>query len=282
MPVTPRVLLDGLCFPEGPRWHQERLWFSDMHAQEVIALDLEGKAEVVHRVPEDPSGLGWLPDGRLLVVSMRDRRLLREDAGGLVEHADLSPFATWHCNDMVVDERGRAYVGNFGSELDPEAGAPRPADLVVVEPDGAARVAARELAFPNGSMILPDGETLVVGETFAGRLTAFTIASDGGLGDRRVWAELPGKTPDGVCLDAENAIWVTSPMTGEVLRVREGGEVAATLRPERAPFACMLGGPEGRTLFLCTARSFDPGETRVQRAGRIEVLEVDVPGAGRP
>jgi len=279
----PETLLDGLCFPEGPRWRPEpgKLWFSDMHAGRVMTVDLDGRAETIVEVAAEPSGLGWLPDGRLLVVSMQDRRLLRLDPQGLVEVADLAPFATYHCNDMVVDSRGRAYVGNFGFDFHARAEM-KLANLVLVHPDGRAQVAASDLLFPNGTVITPDGRTLVVGESFGARLTAFDVADDGTLSNRRVWAQLEKAVPDGICLDAEGAVWVASPVGHEVLRVREGGEVTHRIPVETQAVACMLGGPERRTLFLCTAKSFDPPETRAERAGRIEVVEVEVPGAGWP
>jgi len=281
MPSEPRVLLDGLRFPEGPRWHEERLWFSDMHDGAVLAVDLEGRVERIVEVPADPSGLGWLPDGRLLVVSMRDRRLLRLDPDGLAEAADLSSVASFHCNDLVVDARGRAYVGNFGFDLHGRAPL-APAALALVHPDGRVEVAAKDLLFPNGMVITPDGRTLVVGESFGARLTAFDVGEDGGLTNRRTWAALAGgATPDGICLDAEGAIWVASPTTNEFLRVREGGAIAARIAVDRSAIACMLGGPERRTLFLCTSRAHAPAETGAREA-RIATVEVDVPGAGRP
>ena len=234
-----QVVLDGLTFPEGPRWREGRLWFSDMHDHRVIAVDLAGRAETIVEVPQRPSGLGWLPDGRLLVVSMVDRRLLRFDRDGLHEAADLSPYATFHCNDMVVDLDGRAYVGNFGWDF-AAGGDPVPAKLVLVTPDGEVRAVAEDLIFPNGMVITPDGRTLVVAESFAERLTAFDVAADGSLSNRREWARLEGAVPDGICLDREGAIWVASPMSSEVLRVREGGEVTHRLRVETKPYACML------------------------------------------
>ena len=220
------VLLEGLAFPEGPRWHEERLWFSDMHTQRVLALDLEGKLETICEVPGDPSGLGWLPDGRLLVVSMRDRRLLRLGARGLEEVADLAKFASCHCNDMVVDRGGNAYIGNFGYDLHDPGSEPRKAELIRVSPDGQARIEARDLAFPNGTVITPDGQTLIVAESMAGRLTAFDVAANGSLNRRRDWAVLEGVVPDGICLDAEGAIWGASPVSATVFRVHEGGEVS--------------------------------------------------------
>lgn len=288
-----KVLLEDLVFPEGPRWHDGRLWFSDMHDQRVIAVDLDGRSETIAEVANQPSGLGWLPDGRLLVVSMTDRMLLRLDDDGLAEIADLSDLATCHCNDMVVDDQGRAYIGNFGFDLgsmtDPAA--LRTAELVLVTPEGRASVVADGLAFPNGTVITPDGSTLIVGETFGGCLTAFTIEPDGSLSNRRAWAAFddrgfaiePGRiSPDGICLDADGGIWVTSPMTREVVRVVEGGEITDRIEVETIAFACMLGGEDGRTLFLCTAPTHEREPAREQRGGRIEMRTVEVPRAGRP
>lgn len=279
--TRPDVLLDGLRFPEGPRWHEDRFWFSDMHAGRVIALSMDGTAETIVEVEAEPSGLGWLPDGRLLVVSMQDRRLLRLDPEGLAEVADLSSLASFHCNDMVVDAQGRAYVGNFGFDLHKQA-SPIGANLILVHPDGRTEVAAKDLRFPNGTVITPDGKTLIIGESFGACLTAFDIAEDGSLHNRRLWAQLDGDVPDGICLDEEGAIWVASPVgTGGVLRVREGGEVTNRIAVEHDAFACMLGGSNRRTLFICTAPDSDPAKTGDHR-GRIEIIEVDVPGAGLP
>ncbi len=275
------VLLDNLAFPEAPRWRDGKLWFSDMHSQRVMTVDLDGNAETVVEVPNDPSGLGWLPDGRLLVVSMRDRKLLRLDPEGLVEVADLSHIATHHCNDMVVDSQGRAYVGNFGADL--QSGADMiPAAIARVDPDGTVQVAADNLMFPNGSVITPDGKTLIVGETFAAQMTAFDIAADGSLGNRRVWAKLENAIPDGCCLDADNAIWAASPISSEVVRVHEGGEVSRRIKLDTQGIACMLGGDDRRTLFVLTSSTVVPEEAKERRDGRIEIVEVDVPGAGLP
>ncbi len=280
-------VLDGLAFAEGPRWHDGRLWFSDMHDHRVLALDVStGEAEVVVEVPHRPSGLGWRPDGTLLVVSMTDRRLLALPPGAdePVEVADLSGLAPSHCNDMVVDARGNAYVGNFGFDLhDPDADQ-RTTTLLLVRLDGAVEVAADELFFPNGCVLTPDGGTLVVGESFGGCLTAFDVAPDGRLTGRREWGRVRGAVPDGICLDAEGAIWMASPISHQVLRVAEGGEVLDEVRTaeDRQPFACALGGPDRRTLFVCTAFDSEPESCRAERAGRIEAAEVAVPGAGRP
>jgi sugar lactone lactonase YvrE len=276
------TLLEGIVFGEGPRWHEGRLWLSDMHAYTVLAVDLDGKREDVLHVPGKPSGLGWLPDGRLLVVSMNDRRLLRREANGkLVTHADLSGFTKHACNDMVVDGAGRAFVGNFGFDFE-HGEKPTTTCVVRVDPDGRAAIAAEEMRFPNGSVITPDGRTLVVGESFGGCLTAFTIGADGTLSGRREWAKLEGAVPDGICLDAENAIWVASPVSNEVLRVREGGAVAERIPVGRPAIACMLGGPGRRTLFVLSSSSFKAEECVAKRDGRIDVVRVEVPGAGFP
>jgi sugar lactone lactonase YvrE len=276
-----QLLLTGLVFPEGPRWHRDKLWFSDMHGYRVMTVDLAGRSEEVVEVAGQPSGLGWTPDGKLLVVSMTDRRLLRLEAEGLVEVADLAALASFHCNDMVVDEQGRAYVGNFGFDLDGQ-GEFAKAALILVEPDGRARIAADDLAFPNGSVITPDGRTLIVAESFAARLTAFEIGSDGSLGGRREWAKLTGAVPDGICLDAEGAVWVASPVSNEVLRIREGGEVLDRIPTLQSAIACMLGGPGRRTLFVLSSDGTDPEQLKAAPTGRIEIVEVAIPGAGLP
>jgi sugar lactone lactonase YvrE len=282
MQQSTRILLDGLCFGEGPRWHDGRLWFSDMHDYKVLAVDPGGNVEVIAKVPNQPSGLGWLPDGRLLIVSMTDRKLLcLDDGGNLAEFADLSSLASFHCNDMVVDSRGRAYVGNFGFDF--LAGEePGGAELIMVTPEGEASVVAEDMKFPNGTVITPNGQTLIVGETWGGVLTAFDIATDGSLSGRRTWAQLEGAVPDGICLDEAGGIWVASPMSNEVLRVMEGGEVTDRLKVETQAFACMLGGSDRKTLFILTANSSDPEECKQTRSGRVEVADVEIAGAGLP
>jgi len=281
MSLKTKVVLDGLIFPEGPRWHDGKLWFSDMQGLHVMTLDASGKSEKIIEVKDSPSGLGWLPDGRLLVVSMLDRCLLRLDPQGLVEVADLGHLASFHCNDMVVDKQGRAYIGNFG--FDYAANAPvEPAEIVMVTPQGHARIVAQDLLFPNGTVITPDGQTLVVAETFGNRLTAFDIGQDGALTNRRVWANLEGVFPDGVCLDAEGAIWVAAPHPGEVVRVLQGGDVTHRVSVSTKPYACMLGGDDRCTLFVCTAGSAIPDEVSAMPGGKIETIQVEVPGAGLP
>ena len=277
-----RILAEGIYFGEGPRWRDGRLWFSDFHAHAVKSVSLAGDVRTEVELDDQPSGLGWMPDGSLLIVSMVKRQVLRRFPDGrLALHADLGAVADFHCNDMVVDDRGRAYIGNFGFDLHAEAPF-RPAELVLVPPDGPPRIVADDLAFPNGCVITPDGRTLVVGESGGARLTAFTVAADGSLGERRVWALLESAVPDGICLDAEGAIWVASPVGNEVLRVQEGGAVLDRVRVSTIPFACMLGGPDRRTLFVATAETHQPERVKLKPSGRIEIATVRVPGAGRP
>lgn len=283
--LTTDVVLEGLVFPEGPRWHDGELFFSDQHDHRVVALDPEhGTTRTVCEVPNQPSGLGWLPDGRLLVVSMTDRRVLRlEPDGTLVEHGDCSPYAPHHCNDMVVDRSGRCYVGNFGFEIfGVEHLEPKATTLVRVDPDGTASVAADGLEFPNGTVITPDGRTLVVGESWGGRLSAFDIDAHGGLSNRRVWAAPEGHIPDGICLDEQGAIWMACPITGDVLRVLEGGEITDVVSVSDTAFACMLGGSDRTTLFVCVAPTSDPAQATAARGGKIESVGVTVPGSGLP
>ncbi len=281
--LTPSVLLEGLVFPECPRWHEGKLWFSDMHAYKVQTVDPNGRLETIASVAERPGGLGFLPDGRLMVVSMRDRRLLRLEAEGLCEIADLSDLANGNLNDMVVDAEGRAYIGNFGYDYDSDPMSLRPTNVILVTPDGQARSVADGLIFPNGIVISPDGGTLIVAETFASRLTAFTVESDGSLTDRRSFVELKGPFPDGICLDAEGAVWIGSPSTSEFLRVIEGGTVTHRVPvPGKWAVACMLGESDRLTLFLCTAETTPQDLAKGKSKGWIEVVRVEVPGAGRP
>ncbi|MCX7176235.1 MAG: SMP-30/gluconolactonase/LRE family protein [Proteobacteria bacterium] len=281
MELTTEILLEGLAFPESPRWHDDRLWFSDMHARQVMSVGADGVAAVEFAVDQQPSGLGWLPDGRMLVVSMHDRRLLRRDPRELSVVAELGDMAPFHCNDMVVDQLGRAYIGNFGFDF--LAGVPvQTTVLILVTPDGHKRIVAEDMLFPNGSVITPDGRTLIIAESYARRLTAFTISPDGSLTERRVWAQLHGASADGICLDAEGAIWVASPVSAEVLRVREGGAITHRIPIATQGIACMLGGVDRRTLFVLSAPLVGPEASLAQRLGRIETVHVDIPGAGLP
>ncbi|HWS98114.1 MAG TPA: SMP-30/gluconolactonase/LRE family protein, partial [Candidatus Methylomirabilis sp.] len=250
------TLITGLSFTECPRWRDGRLYVSDFYTHRVLAVAMEGTAETVADLPQQPSGLGFLPDGRMLIVSMRDRKVLRREIdGSLVEHADLSGLAPWHVNDMLVDHNGRAWVGNFGFDL--EGGVPtRTTVLICVEPDGTAQVAADGLGCPNGMVLTPDGSTLILAESTMNRLSAFDIKS-GSLGERRTWAAFgdpPTSTdisevlkqvavaPDGICLDAEGAVWVADAAHGRLLRVAEGGRILDERKTDGiGVFACMLG-----------------------------------------
>lgn len=278
----PVAIARGLGFAESPRWHAGRLWFSDMALRAVFTLSGDGTVTRVLDVPSRPSGLGWRADGTLLVVSMEDRTLRSYRDGEAALVADLGAFATWHCNDMVVDHQGRAYIGNFGFDF--RGGeAVRPATLVRVGPDGAVVAAANDLLFPNGMVLTPDSRTMVVAETYGSRLTGFDVAGDGSLSRRRTFAQLEGVHPDGICLDAEGAVWVSSARTGEVIRVLDGGAVTDRIPTgRRGAFACMLGGEDRGTLFICCADGSDWARCERERTGEIRRLRVDVPGAGLP
>lgn len=280
------TFLEGLTFGEGPRWHGGRLWYSDFfhHAVWSVGLGPSPRPRKEAHVPGRPSGLGWLPDGRLLVVSMTDRRVLRREVDGtLATHAALDAWADCNANDMLVDETGRAYVGHFGFDLDAffeGRVTPAPASLLRVDPDGTVTEVARDLQFPNGMVRF--GQTLVVAETFGLRLSAFGLAADGALTDRREWATLAGCAPDGICGDAEGAVWVANALAPECLRVAEGGTVLDRVVTSQPCFACALGGPDRRTLFCCTAPTSQSDRLRDRTEGRIEVAPVSVPGAGLP
>ena len=299
MSIDPRfsVLVSGYTFLESPRWHNDRLWLSDFYTHQVIRVDMQGQVEKVADVPGQPSGMGWLPDGRLLVVSMRDRRVLRQEADGrLVTHADLSSIAGGHANDMVVDAHGHAFVGNFGFDL-MGGGTPQTATLARVDPDGSVHAVAGDMYFPNGSMITPDGKTLIVAETMGNRLSAFDLHPDGALGPRRDWATfgtLPAMTdigavlghlkaaPDGATLDAKGAVWFADAVGNRVVRMAPGGEILESISTgTMGAFACALGGPGGRTLFICVAPDFNEHARQHAREASVWTTEVDVPGAGR-
>jgi sugar lactone lactonase YvrE len=279
----PRVLMSGLVFGESPRWHDDRLWFSDMGANELIAVDLDGRSELAARVPATPMGSGWLPDGRMLVVSSRDGRLLRrEPDGSLVTHADLTGLSVYPWSDMVVDGRGNAYLGSIGFDF-PD-GDFAPGILAMVSPDGSARQVAEGVAFPNGVAVTPDNGTLILAESYAHRLTAFDIAADGSLSNRRVWAELGDDYPDGICLDAQSAAWYADVPHQHCVRVLEGGSVLQTVDFDRGCFACILGGPDRRTLFVMAA-SYQGAASMAgepPRTGQVLTIPAPAPGAGWP
>jgi sugar lactone lactonase YvrE len=277
----PRTLMTGLVFGESPRWHDGRLWFSDWGTQEVVAVDLDGKSEVAARVPAGlPFCIDWLPDGRLLIVSGRDGLLLRQEPDGtLVTHADLTGLSAPPWNDIAVDGRGNAYVGSIGFEF--PGGEFTTGIIALVTPDGTARQVADDVSFPNGMAVTPDDSTLILAESYANRLTAFDIGADGGLSNRRVWADLGQGVPDGICLDTDNAVWYGDVPNRRCVRVREGGEVLRTVDLDRGCFACALGGPDGRTLFLVAADWSNPAAmTSGAPTGQVLTVEAPAPGAG--
>ncbi len=282
MIAAPDTVLDGLVFPEGLRWHDGALFFSDMHDCVVWRLDDRYHSTRVLDLETQPSGLGWSPDGTMYVVSMFDRRLLALTDDGARTIADLSSVCRHVINDMVVDTAGRAYIGTFGCDLN--AGEPPcPTLLYCVQPGGEVVVAASDLFFPNGAVITPDGKTLIISETFGHALTAFDIDADGSLTGRREFARFATTAPDGLCLDEDGGVWVASPGVQELIRVVDGGRVTDRIPlPGRDAFSCILGGSDRRDLYIGTAREYIPERTRAQRAGRIEVTRVAVPGAGLP
>lgn len=293
-----RTVAEGLTYLEGPRWHDGQLYFVDFYTYAVYRISADGEVEKVLDVPQQPSGLGWLPDGRMLVVSMKDRKILRvEDDGEVVEHADISDLCGGHANDMVVAPNGNAYVGNFGFDL--MGGADHEhTTLVLVRLDGSAEIVADGLAFPNGMVITPDEKTLIVNELFGNRISKFAIKDDGTLSERQDFAnfgdlgdegdlakrlEAATIIPDGLTLDAEGAVWFADTINQQAVRMAEGGEVLETV--STAPlgvFAVALGGPDGRTLFLCAAPDWDEGARSAATEAKMLATTVDVPHAGTP
>jgi sugar lactone lactonase YvrE len=289
---TTQVLTDGIYFGEGPRWHDGRLWFSDFHAHAVKSVSPAGDLRTEFEIDDQPSGLGWMPDRSMLVVSMTKRQVLRRSRDGkIVVHADLNAIASFHCNDMVVDSGGRAYVGNFGFDLD-AALAARGAESVIAEhttanlacisPTGSVSIAATDMHFPNGSVITPDGKTLIVGETLSGSLTAFDIAGDGSLSNRRLWAATWPYVPDGIALDANGNIWIANPIAPQCVLIAQGGNILEVIETQQPCYACMLGGDDGRTLFMLTAETSIAHEAAAAPKGKLLVSRVDAAHAGRP
>lgn len=304
------LLAKNLNYGEGPRWHDNKLWFSDFFQHAVMTVDHSGKIEKIVEIPNQPSGLGWLPNGDLLIVSMLDRKIMKFSNNVLSLHSDLSDLTPFRCNDMVVDKDGHAYVGNFGSLHHSKD--VKPTCLIHVDPDGKAKIVATKLDFPNGTVITPDGKKLIIGETYAGRLTSFDIGLDKKLSNRKVWAKMmptwyyigvrfilakiytmlniklregnitPFPVPDGICLDSNKGVWIASPTTSEVIRIEEGGIITDRLEtPDRA-FACMLGGDDGKTLFVMTAKTSIPEEASSEKNGKIYTTRVKFSGAGYP
>jgi sugar lactone lactonase YvrE len=281
--------LSGLYFGECPRWHNGRLWYSDFFDHGVFSVSPEGERRTEVEFEGEPAGIGWLPDGRLLINSRLDRAIFRhEQDGTLVRHGELTPWATWHANDMVVASNGQAYAGNFGFDLDglydgtADRSAVRPTSLVRVDPDGTSYEAATDIAFPNGTVITDDGATLIIAESMGRCLTAFDRLPDGSLTGRRVWAALPDVGPDGICLCADGTVWVANALGSECVRVAEGGDIVERVATSRGSFACMLGDEDRKTLYIVTATSSDAAKARVERDGAIERIRTSVPGAGLP
>ena len=304
MQTTLKLLLENIYFSEGPRWHNNKFWFSDFYQHAVFSVDANGVLEKIVDIPNQPSGLGWLPNGDMLIVSMHDQKLMRFRNGVLSLHSDLSHLTRFTCNDMVVDNEGHAYVGNFGTihhNIDV-----KPTCLIHVTPEGKASIVAQDLEFPNGSVITPDGKKLIVGETYAGRLTVFDINSDKSLSNRQTWAKtmptwvfyiskirrflkqvpkesnFKPRVPDGICLDELMGIWVASPTTFEVFRIEEGGKVTDIISTPQRAYACMLGGQNGKTLYISTANDSTPEVARSQPMGKIYTTEVNFARAGNP
>ena len=283
------VVLENYTYLECPRWHSGRIWVSDFYSQQVISAEADGSdVRVEAEIPQQPSGLGWLPDGRLLVVSMRDQKILRrEEDGSLVVHADLSSYVGANLNDMLVDAGGRAYVGNFGFDL-MNLATPATANLLRVDPDGSVHVAAKDLYFPNGMAMTEDGE-LLVDETIGNRVSAFAVHPDGSLGKRRDWvkfAELPDMgdvtaalgqlvvAADGCCIDTDGTLWVADALGQRVVHLAHGKGIIDQLDFDTGVFACGLGGDDGRTLFVCAAPDFNEHQRKVETAGKLLAVHV--------
>ncbi|MGO8877351.1 MAG: SMP-30/gluconolactonase/LRE family protein [Acidimicrobiales bacterium] len=287
--LTAEPFVSGLYFGECPRWHEGRLWYSDFFDNAIFSVSPDGERRVEVDYDGEPAGLGWLPDGRLLFNSRLDRVVMRREPDGmLVQHGDLKPWATWHANDMVVASNGQAYSGNFGFDLDGlydgtvEPSAIAPASLVRVDPDGTSCEAADDLSFPNGTVISEDGATLIIAESFGRRLTAFDRGGDGSLTNRRVWATFEDVAPDGICLCADDSVWVSNALAPECVRVAEGGEIHERVTTSMNCYACMLGDEDRRTLYLVTAVESDAAKARAERNGTLEKVRTTVPGAGLP
>jgi sugar lactone lactonase YvrE len=289
---TSSVVREGLSFGEAPRWHDNRLWYSDFYRHGVYSLDGSGNEHLEHVVTQQPSGLGWLPNGDLLCVSMKDRAVLRFSHGTGSTFADISEHCGFWANDMTTSTDGFSYVGNFGFDLDVMlrdvgiegmlAAGPPPAKLIVLNKEGHVVQLVDDMIFPNGIVITPDGRTLMVAETMAFRVSAFDIAADGTLSNRRVWAQLDGVAPDGMCLDSDGQLWIANALGKQCVRVKEGGVVTATVTTNRLAFACMLGGSDRRTLYIMTAKASSRFDIEDKTVAAIESVAVPVAGAGLP
>lgn len=296
---------DGFHFLEGPRWRDNRLWISDMHGHKVHTINADGNIDTIAEVPNQPSGLGWLPDGSLVVVSMLDRKLMKISEGSLSLHSDMSHLTPFQCNDMVIAKDGTAYVGNFGAD-NAESNIKKTC-LIAVSPEGEAKICASDLLFPNGTVITEDGKELIVGETFGGTLTSFKISKPGELINKSNWANvmpkryqiitsiirflnislkessnIPFPVPDGICLDADYGIWVASPTTSEVIRYKKGGQITDRIATPNPAYACMLGGENGKELYILTAESSVPQFCKENKTGEIYKVPVSNERAGQP
>ena len=304
-----KKLTGGLYFGEGPRWHENKLWFSDFYSHKVMTLDENNSLEAVCEVPSQPSGLGWLPNGDLLIVSMLDRKILKFSEGSISVHADLSEYVAHKCNDMVVSRDGTAYVGNFGMG---DAGESlNSTHLMIVKSDGTVLKGPDNLLFPNGTVITEDGKNLIIAETLGAKLTSFDIEDNGELTNRKLWARTSPlfslliikflsslgfdlskidfskysknlHVPDGICLDEKNGIWIASPTTKAVVRIEKGGNITDKINTPKGAFACMLGGKERKTLYVIISNSSDPEEAQASPEGEIHSIEVEIPGVGKP
>jgi sugar lactone lactonase YvrE len=279
---NPTTLIEDLVFPEGPRWAFDRLWFSDIHGFKVMAVDIHGNSEIITSVKTRPSGLGWTPANELLIVSMEDSKLLKKSGNNLEIIADLSKYGAFYSNDMVVDKKGRAYIGHFGFDLYGN-GERCSSTLLNVSPNGDVQVAADDLGFPNGAVITPDDKYLIIAETFNQRITIFDKLENGSLSNRRIWTQLDGIFPDGICLDSEGCLWIASPrQPSGCYRVSRSGEILDFISAlNMSAFACMLGGNDRKTLFMCEAVDSKPGTISTGN-GRIRIVDVNVPGAKFP
>ncbi len=280
--LTTSPFVDDFVFLEGPRWHDGKLWVSDMFGETVYTITPDGKKEVFAKFPQKPSGINFLPDGSVVIVSMGDRKLMKVEDGKLIEYADLSGSVSYDINDCVCDAKGNIYVGNFGYDVFAHEEA-KPATLTLVKTDGSICTAAEDIHFPNGCVIGNNGKTLIIAETFVCKLTAFDIEADGSLTNRRTFADLGSYTPDGICLDQEGAVWVACFEQGDFIRVLDGGEITHRIDVgDRRAVACNLGGEDGKTLYCLIYQGDLEDIPKGKRNARIETAQVEVASAGSP
>lgn len=281
MKYKSEILLDKLMFPEAPRWRDNKLWFTDQHAKKIITVNLNGENNIIAEMDDLPGGLGWLPDNTLLVVSMTQRKIMKLENDKLKLYADLSNLVRYNCNDLLVDQKGRAYVSNFGYDLH-NGGQLQSTSLILIDESGISRFIAQDLIFPNGMVINSTNTKIIVAETFACRLTSYNVNIDGSLCNRDIFVNLENGYPDGICLDQDEAVWAAIPNKNQVIRINHNGEVCQTIKTQGQPYACMLGGNHRKTLFICTSETDNPELACKQKSGRIEIIDVDVPGNGLP